>query len=100
MLHKHLIGKLVMIRTFSAGVHFGTLVEKDGKEVLLSNAHRVYSWENAATLSQLAMEGSKTKNKDNKISMKVPEILLTECIEVIPLAEGVFENLTEYIWKC
>ena len=36
------IGKHCMIRTYSAGVHFGTLVEKDGKEVVLANAFRVF----------------------------------------------------------
>lgn len=35
--------RLVMVRTYSAGVHFGGLVSREGKEVILKNAHRVYS---------------------------------------------------------
>lgn len=94
-----MIGKIVMVRTYSAGVHFGTLFSKEGKEVVLKNAHRVYSWTNACTLSQLAIEGSGKSNIDNKISMAVPEILLTEAIEVIPMLSETFKALTSFIWK-
>jgi hypothetical protein len=93
-----LIGKKVMIRTYSAGVHFGTLASKNGKEVVLKDAHRVYSWVNACSLSQLAAQGSKNKNADNKISMAVPEIILTEAIEIIFMTDGTFSNLTEVLW--
>lgn len=93
-----MIGKKVMIRTYSAGVHFGTLKKHEGTEVLLEDAHRVHRWYGACSLSQLAMEGSK-KLKDCRISMAVKEILLTQAIEIIPLGEGVFKQLTENIWK-
>lgn len=90
---------LVMIRTYSAGVHFGELVKREGKEVMLKNAHRVFYWTNACSLSQLAMQGSQNKNTENKISISVPEIILTEAIEIIPMTEESFKNLTAVIWK-
>lgn len=93
------LGKKVLVRTYSAGVHFGTLLEKEGKEVLLGNAHRVYSWENACSLSQLAMEGSKEKNVNNKISMAVEKIILTEAIEIILMTDSAYSNLTGVLWK-
>lgn len=92
-------GKLVMVRTYSAGVHFGTLKERNGKELILVNAHRVHYWTNACSLSQLAIEGSKNKNSENRISMAVPEILLTEAIEVIPMPQETFNSLTSALWK-
>ena len=53
----------VIVRTYSAGVFAGTLEFHDGKEVTLSNARRLWYWDGAATLSQLAMEGvSKPQN--------------------------------------
>ena len=68
---------LVMIRTYSAGVHFGYLSKKvstlAGMEVTLLNARRVYQWSGAMTLSQLAMEGS-TKQDDCKFTMEVSKI--------------------------
>lgn len=90
---------IVMVRTFSAGVHFGELVSRDGKEVVLKNAHRVFYWTNACSLSQLAMQGSQNKNTENKISVAVTEIILTEAIEIIPMTEVAFKNLTAIIWK-
>lgn len=90
---------IVMIRTYSAGVHFGELVSREGKEVVLKNAHRVFYWTNACSLSQLAIQGSQNKNTENKISVAVPEITLTEAIEIIPMTEESFKNLTAVIWK-
>jgi len=92
------IGKVCMFRTYSAGVHFGELVEKDGRECLVKNAKRVFYWSHACSLSQLAIEGSK-KVEDCKISMAVPEILLTEVIEIIPMPEAAIKNLSEVVWK-
>jgi hypothetical protein len=89
--------KLVMIRTYSAGVHFGELVSRKGKEVVLKNAHRVFYWSNACSLSQLSVDGSTDPN--NKISMAVPEIILTEAIEIMPLSLNAFTALTSKIWK-
>lgn len=92
--------KLVMIRTYSAGVHFGELVSRKGKEVVLKNAHRVHYWNNACSLSQLAMEGSKNvEGSGNRISMAVDTITLTEAIEIIDMREEAFKNLTSFIWK-
>ena len=94
---KH-VGKICMIRTYSAGVHFGTVVSKNLQNVVLHNAHRVHYWKEACSLSQLAMEGSKDIG-NSRISMAVTEIELDRCIEVIPLAPGVFQNLTSKLWK-
>jgi len=92
-------GQLVLVRTYSAGVHFGTLESKKGKEVKLVNAHRIYSWVNACSLSQLATQASQGMESQNKISVSVPEILLTEAIEIIPISSDVFTKLTSTIWQ-
>ena len=74
-------GDFVLIRTYSAGVHFGTLESKNGKEVCLTNARRLWSWQGALSLSEIAMNGVDIKN--SKISVPVDEIELTEAIEII-----------------
>lgn len=81
-----MIGKFVLIRTFSAGVHYGFLEEKDGKEVRLSNARRIWSWSGALSLSEIAMKGLDL-NK-SVISVPVDEIILTEAIEIIPISKN------------
>jgi hypothetical protein len=91
--------RFVIIRTYSAGVHFGTLESRKGKEVVLSNSRRVWSWSGAASLSQMAMEG--LKNLDQcKISMAVNSIILTEAIEVIECTKVAQNNLESVpVWK-
>ena len=94
-----MVGKMVMVRTYSAGVHFGVLVEKDGQEALLSESQRVHYWDGACSLSQLATEGSK-QGSSCRISVKVPEILLNRVIEVIPMTDSAIKNLQGIeIWR-
>ena len=94
-----MIGKDVLVRTHSAGIHVGTLQSRDGKEVVLTNARRIWYWDGAATLSQLAIDG--TSKPDNcKFPEAVPEILLTEAIEIIPITDKARESIAGVkAWK-
>jgi hypothetical protein len=80
----------VIVRTYSAGVFAGTLESRKGKEVVLSDARRIWYWSGAASLSQLAMEG--TKDPANcRFPQPVQEVILTEAIEILqvtPIAES------------
>ena len=87
------IGPEVLIRTFSAGVHIGTMESREGKEVVLTNARRLWSWKGAFTLNAVAMSG--VNRKESRISAPVPTITLTEVIEILPVAEGVDLSSTE-----
>ena len=88
-----------MIRTYSAGVHIGTLESKDGKEVTLTDARRVWYWDGANSLSQLASEGV-SKPLQCKISVPVKRITLTEVIEIIECTNEAIENLKNVpLWK-
>lgn len=78
-------GTFVLIRTYSAGVHFGTLISRVGQEVHLSNARRLWSWAGALSLSEVASKGIDLKN--SKVSVPVEEIILTQAIEIIPIHE-------------
>lgn len=76
-------GTRVLIRTYSAGVHFGTLISREGQEVHLEQARRLWSWNGALSLSEIAANGINISN--SKISVPVAEILLTQAIEIIPI---------------
>lgn len=76
-------GSFVLIRSYSAGVHFGTLESRKGKEVHLKNARRLWNWNGALSLSEVAMKGVDIKN--SKISVPVDEIIITEAVEIIPI---------------
>lgn len=93
------MNEYVIVRTYSAGVFAGYLEERKGKEVTLTNARRIFYWDGAASLSQLAMEG--TNKPDNcKFPIPVDRIILTEAIEIIgvtPTAKKSIEGVK--IWK-
>ena len=90
----------VMIRTYSAGVHCGYMESRDGKEVVLLDSIRIWKWAGAASLSQLAMEGSKDK-ANCKFGMPITTSLtLTEAIEVIEMTETAKQNIQSVpSWK-
>jgi hypothetical protein len=89
----------VMCRTHTAGVFAGYLKERNGKEGILLNARRIWYWDGAASLSQLATEG--TTNPSNcKFPCEVSEVTLTEIIEIIPITEVAKKSLDKVpIWK-
>lgn len=75
-----------IIRTYSAGVHAGYLKERNGKEVTLVNARRLWQWAGAFTLSEIALNGV-SKPDECKFTVCVPEITLTEAMEIIPCTD-------------
>ena len=82
----------VMIRTYSAGVHCGYMKYRDGKEVELLDAIRIWKWSGAASLSQLSQEG--TNNPlDCKFGVPMQSVILTEAIEVIIMTETAKQSI-------
>lgn len=91
-----MIGETVLVRTYSAGVHVGTLKSKDGREVTLSNAARIWRWRGANTLHELSLRGA--DKTWSRISELVPEVVLTEAIEIIRVSDAAAANLTTPRW--
>lgn len=89
---KTYIGEKVIIRSDKAGVFFGTLLEKEGTEVRLGNVRRIWYWEGAASLSQLAIDGTSLPNKC-KFTVTVPEMIILEVIEIIPCTEKAIKSI-------
>lgn len=80
-------GDCVLVRTYSAGVFCGTLKSREGKEVVLENARRIWFWAGAASLSQLATTGT-SKPDQCKFPPAVPAVLLTEVIEILAVSDA------------
>lgn len=76
----------VIVRTYSAGVFYGELESRNGKEVILLNARRIWYWSGAASLSQLAVDGT-SDPKNCKFPCPVSRIELTEVIEILDTTE-------------
>ena len=93
------IGKKVIIRADRAGVFFGTLKEKNGSEVVLTDCRRLWYWSGAASLSQLAVEGTKCPN-NCKFTLTVPIISVLGVIEIIPCTDEAIKSIEEVsVWE-
>lgn len=88
----------VIIRTYSAGVFAGYLKERRKDEVDLINARRLWYWDGASSLSQLAVDGV-SKPRNCKFPVEVESITLLGVIEVIPCTEKARISIKEVaIW--
>jgi hypothetical protein len=89
------MNKTVLVRTYSAGVHWGVLWARNGKEVTLTQAKRIWYWEGANTLHEISLHGV---GNGSKISEPVASIVLTEAIEIIECTADAAENLSKASW--
>ena len=94
-----MVGKKVIVRGDKSGVFFGTLKERDECEVLLADARRIWYWEGAASISQLACEGVRQPEKC-KFAMPVKSILLLDVVEITPCTEEATDIIESvHVWK-
>ena len=89
--------ELVLVRTYSAGVHVGELVSREGKECVLKNASIIYRWKGANTLNEVSKNGV-SKDEYTRISDKVDQVILTEVIAIYPVSEKAKETL-QPVWN-
>lgn len=87
-----MIDKKVLIRADRAGVFFGTLKEKNGNEVTLTDCRRIWYWDGAASISQLAVNGT-TAAKNCKFTVFVPKMTILGVIEIIPCTDVAIKSI-------
>lgn len=93
---KEIIGKKVIVRSYDAGVYFGTLEEVDGETVSISNVRNIWRWEGASCLSQIANDGI----KGGRVSPVVESMILNRVCQIIPCTDVAIENLEGHgVWS-
>ena len=93
------MGNYYIVRTYSAGVFAGEIESRDGKEVVMRNARRIWYWDGAASLSQLAMEGT-SKPLKCKFPCEADRVVLTEAIEILDCTEQAEKSIKAVpVWK-
>lgn len=93
------MGKKVIVRGDRSGVFFGTLVERNGREVKLANCRRLWYWDGAASIHQLSVDGT-TNPEQCKFTMSVKEIELLDAIEIIPCTEKAIKVIEKVkVWS-
>ena len=99
MKQKTEVNKYVIIRAKEAGCFAGELAARSGDCVTLRNARRLWYWAGAASLSQLAMEGT-----SNPKGCKFPPVVTSqdilgviEIIDVTPKGRESIEGVP--VWR-
>ena len=81
-----------IIRSIGAGVFFGHIQERRGDEVDMTDVRRIWYWDGACTISQLAVDGTSAPGKC-KFTITVPFMTILGVIEIIPCTEKAVESI-------
>lgn len=90
-----MIGRRCVVRTYSAGVHIGTVAEvnpNNSMECRLTDALRLYNWKGSLSLSGVAANGISGGRLQ-----KTGEVFLTNAIEYIPTTEKAEKSYVKFI---
>lgn len=92
----NLIGKKVIIRSYGAGVFFGTLNEAEKCEdkwtVELLNIRRLWKWTGACSITQLAVDGTKSPGSCY-FTITEPSIIVSSVIEIHECSDKAVESI-------
>lgn len=88
-------GKYVIVRAEGSGCHFGMVKSYDpqDKSVFLEKSRRLWKW-TGFTLSAVANDGMYDGNA--KLAQELPEIMITNVLELIPCTENAIKNISNY----
>ena len=89
---KNYIGKKVIVRADRAGVFYGELKEKEGNEVQLVNARKLYYWNGANAVEQIALEGV-NKPEDCQFTVTLEEMTVMGVIQLLPCTDKAITNI-------
>ena len=96
---KELIGKYVVVRGDRSGVFAGILREKEGAEVLLEDCRKLWYWDGAAAVQQIAVDGV-SKPRSCQFTVVVDSMVVLDTIEIIPCTEKAEKSVREVeAWK-
>ena len=88
-----------IVRANGAGVFFGEIKEKDGDRVVMTNARRIWYWEGAASLSQLAQEGTSAPS-GCKFPVPVDEVEVFNVLEILSVTDKAAKSIDAVkVWK-
>jgi hypothetical protein len=102
---KKFYGKKVIIRSYGAGVFFGTLneaeIQGDKLIVELLNDRKLYYWDGACAVQEIADKGT-LKTEECKFTVTVESQIISSVVEIIPCTEisiKVIEGVKEWKFK-
>lgn len=87
----------VVVRSYGAGVFFGTLVAKRGNEVELTGCRRIWNWRGANTLSEIALTGITAKG--SRVAKPTPRHTILDVVEIIDAQPAAVDVLEAAEWS-
>jgi hypothetical protein len=88
-----------IVRTYSAGVFAGYIEKREGMEVTLRNARRIWYWDGANSLSELSIHGT-TKPENCKFPEEVDRVILTQVVEILDVTKKAKKSIDGVkVWK-
>lgn len=91
--------KYYIVRGDRSGVFAGNIEKRKGQEVTMRNVRRLWYWDGACSISELALRGTSEPN-NCKFTVTIEEITLLDAIEIIPCTETAEKNIKGVkIWE-
>ena len=91
--------KYYIIRCDRSGVFFGQIAGRNGQEVKLQNVRKLWYWDGACAVEQLAVDGV-TNPSRCKFTVVVPEMVITDAIQILPCSDKAAKILGEVkVWE-
>jgi hypothetical protein len=88
-----------IVRGDRSGVFFGQVTARNGQEVELRNVRKLWYWDGACAVEQLAADGV-TAPANCKFTVVVPEMTITDAIQIVPCSGGAVKVLSGVrVWK-
>ena len=81
-----------IVRCDRSGVFYGEIEERNGREIKMRNVRCIWYWDGAATLLQLAAEGT-TKPKECEFTMTIDSLEVLDAIEIIPCTAEAIKSI-------
>ena len=89
---KKMLGKKVIVRAKNAGVFYGVLESKEGNEVVLTNARKLWYWDGACAVEELAVSGT-LKPNNCKFTVKIKSTGIIGVTQILPTTKNAQKSI-------
>ena len=86
------MSKKYIVRCDRSGVFYGEIELRNGQEITMRNARCLWYWDGAASLLQLAKEGT-TEPRNCKFTVYVDELTVVDAIEILPCTDKAADSI-------
>lgn len=88
-----------IVRGDRSGVFYGEIKERNGKEVTMTNVRRLWYWDGANSISQLAQCGT-VRPEECNFTVAVEECLILDAIEIDKCSAEAIKSIDGVpVWK-